>query len=388
MISKDKYKDILNQAAASEMKKLEASYVMNTKKTKYTSVAVRGVAVAACVLLLCVGTVMAGVFTGFWSRGLDNTINGSDEQRLDLTSKGLAINLTDTDSVTVNGVTITPQAAVTDGCVGYISLKVDGYDLDEEAGWPCFQSKGDYYLTGVYEDHDYFQDMQTEGLHWFSGGDNHYGFYDGIASFSDGKYYYSDGTEALSGSDGMPKGRYRSEDGSLEYIAEVIYTEGEDKLFGKTVHFEMDDLSTASYSRNKSDDNYYTNIVKGKWVLDVTFPEESDIQAELRSFQPDREINETSCTVTEVTLSPLSAILKYSVEQEGGYLEISKIIYEDGETIELDSPYYKAASAPGIECETITALDLIAQPEKINAIEVIYYNYTYGITQTDFIELR
>lgn len=382
MINKELYKTIMDQAAASGMRNLEVSEIMKTKRKLYIPAGLKAALIAAAVLLLCGGTAAAGALAGFWGNGLDRSIRGNAAQKEKLTAEGYAVNINDAEPVTVNGVTITPQAAVTDGRVGYVSLRVEGYSFDEREGWPAFEKGSGSFLQDESE-----PEWTTEGLNYWSGGDYMEGFFNGVVSYKDGTAYFADGAEAEYDAFGSIIGRYKNEDGSLEYIAQYLYT-GDDSLLGKNLSFCLENLHTRKYRFSEEDRIEDINIVEGSWEFDVTF--QGGLTVGSKTIILDEKLEEAGCRISEISLSPLSASITYNISFEGDVLELKKLILKSGEAIELSDlnhPYFKAVTAPGIDCCTITALGNVVDTEDIKAIGVSYFGWGSGIAEEKNIEL-
>lgn len=384
MTIKERYRKTFDQVADNGIEPLTKEDIINatipekettpTRNSSRTSSFMKPafiIAMAVIVVLFC-GTAIAAVATNFWSEGLDDAVKGNEEQRQTLTAEGMAVNI-DAEPITVNGITVTPLLAITDGTVGYISIKVEGYALDETKGRPMFLSKGDYYLRDAPQS-DPLEEMQIEGLHWWSGGDHKNGFYDGIVSWSDGNYYFADGEMAETDFYGAPIGRFLAEDGSLEYIAEVMTNDPEYSLFGETVSFEMMDLCTQDYLFNETvHGKHYSNVVEGTWAFEVTFPEKADIQTE--NIQLDYGLEGADCQITGISITPLAIAINYTTPEEKNLLTVDKIILDTGETIELDYPYFLTWTAPDIPSRTTTAIGCIVDVDTIDSIGVTYAYY-------------
>ena len=345
-------KGLYNKKTAS--KSSDAAERTTTSFRIFRKKPVLAIAVVMLIVLGC-GSALAAVLGHWWSRGLDASIEATKDQRISLEERGFVKNL-DMDPVTIGDVSVTPVAAITDGTVGYISLEISGYEL-EEGGIPFFDSKGEFYVLSDTEA-DYLADMNTEGLHFISGGSQMTGF-------------YRESTDT----------GYADENGNLEYIAEIVYTDG--SLFGETVRFEMENLGTLLCADNSETPNYRANVINGTWTFDVTFQEESTADISRRELELDTAIADTECVLEKVTIADLSIIMDYTIPEAGGCLTLEQIILSDGEVLDLNYPYYKSRTAPEEVSETITALGRVVD---INEIEAIVVHYNLSLTGEYILE--
>lgn len=248
-------------------------------------------AVAACTCIIVAGSVTAGAAVHHvWSRGMQGAVRATDTQQKELTDKGAAIVLKETDdysklSVTDNGITITPETVIVDDYFAHVGFSVKGYDL-AEGDEPGF----DDWDIGV-KDGKEGSSVQVYG-----------GFYDGIVSDENGNPVYEDGSSLKEDEQGQIISHYVDEDGNLEYVASIGVADWKDSLLGKTIVCKLKDLGTLYKTR-------FTLAKEGNWDFEIKLPDVSTAS----NIKVAKGIENTPFTVDDIELSPISIRVNYSV---------------------------------------------------------------------------
>lgn len=326
-------------------------------------------AACICIILLATATVtVAAAIHHFWGRGLSGIYGASDEQQQALTDKGQAIVFSESDdyskyAATDNGITITPVAIIADENQINVSLKIAGVSLDEDES-PNIN-------VDAVEVNDYAGDNFSFSL----------GFYDGIIEDDNGNYLYDDGTPIEEDSNGNWIHHYVDPDGNLECQIDCYGTAPGDSnvsLAGKTLSIKLSNFYTVN-------DNFEEKSLGGSWTLEVPIPEVSNA----REVTLNANLSVFDCEASSVKLSPISAEVRYNVEEnilnewlaqkDSPVPYISGLIMDDGTTIKtnyLGLGYW-------IEPEKNLAIsdiefNRIIEPEKVKSIELmdIYGNTT------------
>ena len=343
--------------------------------------------------------------TGLWSRGLSGTVHSDPKVQQELVGQGFAFPLADTYqefAATCSGVTITPNMILTDGRIAYVSFLVEGYDYEiGKDEYPSFASDyKDSSLQSIQDGKDPEKEIHAARIYMN-------GFYSDVSiPMEGGMPYYSDGTPAEINPDGSTAGRYRDENGNLEYIVKVMTTEGEysyddpynmnpalsDSLYGSVLHFEFQDLGTVDpeYDKITQDGDTYKNVAEGTWTFDITMPEKEEAADMIRTVDLNSQIEGTDCFMKSVEISPISVKLIYTISgpknKRGGEnaFAFHGIRLKD-ETVQKqtawDWPVLLYGDSENERIELI-ALDHVTDPEQVEALLVKLYAYE------DEIEIR
>lgn len=361
------------------------------------------------VLLLGAAGVYAAV-SGLWSRGLTGMVYSDPDEQQILADSGFAIPLTEENqglAVTCSGVTITPNMILTDGKVAYLSFLVEGYDYEIGSNErPAFSDEKDSPLQAILSGDDLEQEIRAARIYME-------GFYSDVIIPADGGVpYYTDGTPARINSDGSTAGRYRDENGNLEYIIKVMTTGGtvsyddpygfdwetSDSLYGTIFHIEFRNLGTTNpefgtlaqeqSSQGEGDlsdllELKYKNVVEGTWTFDIIMPEQGETAEYIYTYELNEQIEDTDCTIESVTVSPISVQISYtaskSKNKRGGdnIFELKGLILEDGTVLQkttFDQPLVLYGDSAE-ERQELIALDQLTDPEQVEALLVNLYAY-------------
>jgi hypothetical protein len=305
--------------AFSQIKK-EGTSKMNDKLEKKKHFYSKRAAAAAAIAILTAGSVTTIAATHhIWSRGMQGTLQATDEQQQTLTDQGVATVMQEQEDytqlgVTDGNVTITPETVISDERFVYLSFEVSGYTIGEEIE-PCFGG------VSVYQGED--SDAVNSVLN-MSGS-----FYDGIIADENGSPVYEDGTELQYTDTGEIVSHYADENGNLEYVIIAMVADQDDTLLGKTVHVAFTNLGTVY----KAD---YENTLNGNWSFDIELPSVSAA----KTMQIHQELAGTAYTLDTIELSPVSIELNYSVngevmvsEDENGVPNFCGVVLKDGTRI-------------------------------------------------------
>jgi hypothetical protein len=342
--------------AFSQIKQEDAS-MMEKKSKKKSLIYRKRMAAAAALCIVALGSVTAlAAAHHLWSRGMQGTLQATDEQQKTLTDQGVATVIQDQEDdtqlgVTDGNITITPTTVIADERFVYLSFEVSGYTLGEQVE-PCFE--GVY----VYQGED--ADAINSGLN-MSGS-----FYDGIVANENGSPVYEDGSELQYTDTGETVAHYTDENGNLEYVIIASIADEGDSLLGKTIHVDFTNLGTVY----KTD---YENAVNGNWSFDLTLPSVSAAE----TMQIDQDLPGTMFTLDTIDLSPISIQLNYQVngeivtsEDENGVPYFCGVVLKDGTRI----PYLANGGSTGYTDDTMTeayqwsAFDRVILVDQVDAL--------------------
>jgi hypothetical protein len=306
----------------------------------------------ACVCVLALGSITAvAAVRHFWSRGMAGTLQASDELKQSMVEQGNAVIMDEEQSVTDQGITITPETVIVDDNFAFLSFSVEGYTLGEGVE-PCFESVGVYLGD----------DPDAEGSFLNMSGS----FYDGIITDENGHAVYDDGTPLEQGENGDTLYRYTDEDGKLEYVIIAMLNDRQDVLLGKTIHCNFRGLGTVYKAE-------YTGALDGSWNFAITLPTSS----QALSLETEQEVEGTEFTIEGIKLSPISIEIDYAVngevtmvEDENGVPDFCGVVLKDGTRL----PYLANGGSTGYQDEslsrayTISCFDRIIEPDQVAAL--------------------
>lgn len=213
-----------------------------------------------------------------WSRGMQEGLQVSEKQMIELEDTGMS-SFIDTSvpeaTCTDAGITLTAQQSITDSSYAYISIKVEGYQV-EKGIQPAFE-KATYRI-------DDGEEQYTIGI-----------FYDGVICGPDGFAVNADGTPiedwALD---------YMMEDGTLEYQVTLPRCKEKNAYIGKHIHMDFENLGSVAKAAYEPD-------VTGHWSLD--FDLGGSDSAKINEM--DEPLGDTGATVKYLEISPISILAKY-----------------------------------------------------------------------------
>lgn len=316
--------DIVMQKAESafEKIKMEESGVMisrdkfNNKRKKKRLFKTQAAAVA-CVSILAIGGVSTvAAMHHFWRRGMQGTVQATDEQQQTLTDQGVASILSESENyeelaVTNGDVTITPETVVVDDRFAFVSFSVKGFNIGMNAE-PGFET-GDFYLGDDPNAKDSAVNMSGS-------------FYDGMVCDETGGPVYDDGTPVEFSEDGDVVAHYVDKEGNLEYVVQLSVADYSDCLLGKTLHVDLTNLGTLA----KAD---CIVAMEGQWNFAIDLPEVSSA----KNLTVEKDVEGTEFELDSVELSPISIKMNYTVngevtieQDENGVPDFCGVVLKDG----------------------------------------------------------
>ncbi len=277
-------------------------------------------AAAAGVCILAVsGISAAAAVHHYWGRGMNGNIQASDEQQQALTEKNIAkVYREEPDSpslaVTINGVTIEPDTVIADERFVYMAFRISGYSVADRTE-PGFD------MINVYQG-DHPEDESA----WVNMSGT---MYDGIVLDENGASVYEDGTSVESYEDGSVISHYTDDNGNMEYIIQASAADKNDSLLGKTLHVAFKDLGTFSKAT-------FIPAVEGVWNFELNL---SDVSS-TRNIKVGKKVEGTGFTMEDISISPISIQVNYSVseaptehEDDLGIPEVKGVVLKDGTRI-------------------------------------------------------
>jgi len=291
------------------------------RKNKRTGFFKNPAAAAAAIAILAAGSLTAAAaIHHVWSRGMQGTLQPTDEQKQMLTETGAAVVLAEQETasaqaVTVGDVTVSPEMVIADDKFVYLSFSISGCPL-EDGEEPGFE------YTAVY-----CGDDPEEGTLNYSAS-----FYDGIVNDGEGNPVYDDGSVPEKNEKGGYVARYADQDGRLEYVVTAFVTRPEESLLGKTVHAELTNLGTLKKAA-------FLPGTEGIWKFDIKLPNVSLAER----IPVNKEIAGTGFILDDIELSPVSMKLNYSrngkpvfmAEDMNGIPCLKGVVLRDGTRLPL-----------------------------------------------------
>ena len=277
-------------------------------------------AVIAGVCILAVSSISAAAaIHHYWGRGMNGNIQASDEQQQVLTEKNIAkVYREEPDSpslaVTINGVTIEPDTVIADERFVYMAFRISGYSVADRTE-PGFD------MVNVYQG-----DQPEDESAWVNMSGT---MYDGTVLDENGALVYEDGTSVESYEDGSIISHYTDDNGNMEYIIQANAADKNDSLLGKTLHVAFKDLGTFSKGT-------FIPAVEGVWNLELNL---SDVSS-TRNIKVGKQVEGTGFTMEDISISPISIQVNYSVseaptekEDDLGIPEVKGVVLKDGTKI-------------------------------------------------------
>ncbi len=305
---------------AFEMIKQEDIVHMKKTHTRGKKMFKTQAAVIAGVCILAVSSISAvAAIHHYWGRGMNGTIQASDEQQQVLTEKNIAkVYREEPDSpslaVTINGVTIEPDTVIADERFVYMAFRISGYSVADRTE-PGFD------MVNVYQG-DHPEDESA----WVNMSGT---MYDGIVLDENGASVYEDGTSVESYEDGSVISHYTDDNGNMEYIIQASAADKNDSLLGKTLHVAFKDLGTFSKAT-------FIPAVEGVWNFELNL---SDVSS-TRNIKVGKKVEGTGFTMEDISISPISIQVNYSVseaptehEDDLGIPEVKGVVLKDGTRI-------------------------------------------------------
>lgn len=290
-----------------------------THKRRKKMLKTQAAAAAGVCILAVSGISAAAAVHHYWGRGMNGNIQASDEQQQVLTEKNIAkVYREEPDSpslaVTINGVTIEPDTVIADERFVYMAFRISGYSVADRTE-PGFD------MVNVYQG-DHPEDESA----WVNMSGT---MYDGIVLDENGASVYEDGTSVESYEDGSIISHYTDDNGNMEYIIQASAADKNDSLLGKTLHVAFKDLGTFSKAT-------FIPAVEGVWNFELNL---SDVSS-TRNIKVGKKVEGTGFTMEDISISPISIQVNYSVseaptehEDDLGIPEVKGVVLKDGTRI-------------------------------------------------------
>ena len=299
MNNRNLYKKAMDIAAKSSMKQLDPIDVIDAdrnreKKKVMTFKRPSVVIIAACVLVLGSFTAYAAI-TGLWSNNIKGMLSNDETKAQELEDADYLTSLSAVaEAVTCNDITVTPLDMIFDGTFGYLTLKVEGLQV-EDGIQPMADSL-------VYIGDDW--ENSTVG-----GAGNFYPGYT-VKLTEDGKsantaYDNGDAFEYTDENNQNVQSRYYDGNGAMEYIICFGEYTGAD-VIGETLHVEISDFSISTGKAETEE------IVSGNWNFEIPLKG----NAEKRIVNMDQKIDGTNYILTSVEITPLSIKTNFKFDGE------------------------------------------------------------------------
>lgn len=317
--------DIVQKKADQAFKKIKKEnskmIMMRSRKRKWKTM---WIAVAAAVLAL--GTTVCAAVYLYRSKGLEAEFQMTQDEKTLLEENDYMAPIADDndthESVTAEGVTITPLQMIVDERFAWLSFKVEGYDL-EEGKEPCF------YNAGVVIDGD-----AEAPLNYFSS------FYNGLTLNENGQFVYEDGTSAEDASGNIVE-KFIDEEGCMEYIIQIDGTGYEKGLVDASMHVIFEDLGTVYKAE-------FTPDLDAKWEFDMNLKGSDEVRKETISAP----LGDSGATVTYAEISPISVYVTYDFPMQS--MEIEGV-GENGEAV-TSTTFVEAPDIVGVRLKDGTLL--------------------------------
>lgn len=301
------------------IKQEDIVFMKKTHKRRKKMFKTQAAAAAGVCILAVSGISAAAAVHHYWGRGMNGNIQASDEQQQVLTEKNIAkVYREEPDSpslaVTINGVTIEPDTVIADERFVYMAFRISGYSVADRTE-PGFD------MVNVYQG-DHPEDESA----WVNMSGT---MYDGIVLDENGASVYEDGTSVESYEDGSVISHYTDDNGNMEYIIQASAADKNDSLLGKTLHVAFKDLGTFSKAT-------FIPAVEGVWNFELNL---SDVSS-TRNIKVGKKVEGTGFTMEDISISPISIQVNYSVseaptehEDDLGIPEVKGVVLKDGTRI-------------------------------------------------------
>ena len=317
-------------------------------------------AVIAGICILGVSSISAvAAIHHYWGRGMNGNIQATDTQQQELTENGMAkVYSEDPDypslAVTDHGITVAPDTVIVDDRFAYMSFRISGYSVADGAE-PGFD------MVDVYQG----DDPEDDGS-WVNMSGT---MYDGIIRDENGALLYENGSPLEYYEDGSTISHYTDSNGDMEYIIRASIANLNDSLLGKTMHVNFKNLGTLSKAE-------FTLAVEGNWNFEMVLPDVSSA----RDIKVGQEVDGTSFVMENISISPISMKVNYSVSEapevkddELGIPEVKGVVLKDGTRI----PYLIGGGSVGYTDSTksdayqMAGYDQVIDVDEIAALIVL-----------------
>lgn len=287
--------------------------------------------IAAAIAALALGTTVCAAAYMHWSKGLEGELQATEEQKRLLEEGQYTLPIRESESssnsVTVEGITVTAEQVIVDSRFAWLAFKVEGYDL-EEGKEPCFHS----------------MDVTVDSEKEYSSFACYGSFYDGLHPDEYGHPARDDGSLAID-ENGNLIAKYIDDNGCMEYIIEINGTGyGKGGLIGEKAHVSLQDLGTVY----KTD---FTSDVDGVWEFDIELKGSDAV----RSIALSEPLGDSGAVVTYAEISPISLYVTYDFPMQKEEIEGVNAI---GEAI-MSTHFVELPAITGVRLKDGTLLTVI-----------------------------
>ena len=327
-------------------------------------------AVIAGICILGVSSISAvAAIHHYWGRGMNGNIQATDTQQQELTENGMAkVYSEDPDypslAVTDHGITVAPDTVIVDDRFAYMSFRISGYSVADGAE-PGFD------MVDVYQG----DDPEDDGS-WVNMSGT---MYDGIIRDENGALLYENGSPLEYYEDGSTISHYTDSNGDMEYIIRASIANLNDSLLGKTMHVNFKNLGTLSKAE-------FTLAVEGNWNFEMVLPDVSSA----RDIKVGQEVDGTSFVMENISISPISMKVNYSVSEapevkddELGIPEVKGVVLKDGTRI----PYLIGGGSVGYKDSTKSAAYQMAGYDQVIDVDEIAALIVLTSYENDKVEI-
>ncbi|MCM1039415.1 MAG: DUF4179 domain-containing protein [Ruminococcus sp.] len=347
--------DIVQKKADLALKKINNEskmIVLRSRKRKWKTMWI-----AATAAVLALGTTVCAAVYMYQSKGLKAELQMTPEDKVLLEKSDYMASIvdeTDThESITAEGITVTPLQMIVDERFAWLSFKVEGYDL-EEGEEPWFDT------VNIVVDED-----EEAVISYFSS------FYDGLMLDENRNFIYEDGTPATD-TQGNLVMKYVDEEGCMEYIIQINGTHYERGLVGASLHVTFAGLGTVDKAE-------FTPDIDAAWEFDMEL-KGSD---EVRKAALSAPLGDSGATVTYAEISPISIYVNYDFLLQREEIEAEK----DGETI-TTTTFVEAPDIEGVRLKDGTLVTGITDGGSVGYADSSETLYTASYAFSQVIDTK
>ncbi len=352
------YKDT-TQDMVVDLEGIKMNMEFDNKKAIKKKSRLNRVAAAVVIGVLSVGSVGVCAYAIHkWNGGILDKYQVASEDTVKHEQTGLAQfpdENGETQSVTIDGVTISATQTIVDNYYAFVSLTVDGFEVGD-GEQPGF-SRIECTLDG---------EMVSSSSC----------FYDGTIDDGSGRAIMADGSEIPCDENGTLISSYMREDGTMEYHI-LLYTDGTKGYFiDKTLHVELTDLGVYGAKED-------VQVAKeGTWAFDWKLAGDRSF----KTVKLDEALGETGVVVTECEVSPISlrVVMDISDMSEKYSLEESNVPHLSGVKLK-DGTLLTCITGGGSEfinnknqCEIIFSINRMIDVDEVESFLFVKKSWSEG----------
>ncbi len=352
------YKEITKDMVV-DLEGLKINMEFDNKKATKKKSKLNRVAVAVVIGALSVSSVGVCAYAIHnWNGGIMDKFQVSSEDTVKYEQTGVAQfpnENEETQSVTIDGVTVSATQTLVDNYYAFVSLTVQGYEV-EDGVQPGFSK-----------------------IHCTLDGEpvsNCSSFYDGTIDDGSGRAIMADGSEIPRDENGTLISSYMRDDRTMEYHI-LLYSDGTKGYFmDKTLHVELTDLGVYGAKED-------VQVAKeGTWAFDWKLAGNNSF----KTVKVDNMLGKTGATVIECEVSPISlrVVMDVSNMRENYSLKESNIPLLSGVKLK-DGTLLTCITDGGSEfinkenqCEIIFSLDRIIDVDEVESFLFVKESWQEG----------